>query len=82
MLRQCCTTLTVATRGRELIEITAEVELWIAAQSMREGVLTLFVRHTSASVCWRQGGSRSAPGRGSISTSTARAATAVKWRCS
>jgi secondary thiamine-phosphate synthase enzyme len=50
MLRQCCTTLTVATRGRELIEITAEVERWIAAQSMRDGVLTLFVRHTSASV--------------------------------
>lgn len=50
MLRQSSTTLGVDTRGRGLIEITRPVNEWVAASGMESGVLTLFVRHTSASL--------------------------------
>ena len=33
-----------------LLDITAEVTRWVAAQAMSEGLLTLFCRHTSASL--------------------------------
>ncbi|WP_119461188.1 secondary thiamine-phosphate synthase enzyme YjbQ [Rhodospirillaceae bacterium SYSU D60014] len=33
-----------------LHEITGEVAAWLSAQSLREGLLTLFLRHTSASI--------------------------------
>ena len=38
------------TPGRGLHEITREVAAWVAAQGMSEGLLTLFIRHTSASL--------------------------------
>jgi secondary thiamine-phosphate synthase enzyme len=50
MLRQSSTTLAFETRGRGLVEITRPVASWVAAAAMREGLLTLFVRHTSASL--------------------------------
>ncbi|MGN6526343.1 MAG: secondary thiamine-phosphate synthase enzyme YjbQ [Burkholderiaceae bacterium] len=50
MLRQSSTTLAVETRGRGLVEITRPVAAWVAGTGMREGLLTLFVRHTSASL--------------------------------
>jgi secondary thiamine-phosphate synthase enzyme len=50
MLRQSSTTLGVDTRGRGLIEITPPVNEWVTASGMESGVLTLFVRHTSASL--------------------------------
>jgi secondary thiamine-phosphate synthase enzyme len=40
----------VATRGRGLVEITREVAGWIGRQGISEGLLTLFCRHTSASL--------------------------------
>ena len=49
MLRQATGTLHLETRAG-LHEITAEVTRWVAAQGMREGLLTLFCRHTSASL--------------------------------
>lgn len=49
-LQQHGTTLEIATRGRGLVEITREVERWVAAQGVADGVLTLYVRHTSASL--------------------------------
>lgn len=49
-MRQAVTTLTVATRGRGLIEITPQVRDWIGASGIGEGLLTVFVRHTSASL--------------------------------
>ena len=48
-MRQATHILTVATRAG-LHEITAEVTRWVAAQEMRDGLLTLFCRHTSASL--------------------------------
>ena len=50
MLKQSHTTLEFDTRGRALLEITGPVVDWVRASGMRDGLLTLFVRHTSASL--------------------------------
>jgi secondary thiamine-phosphate synthase enzyme len=50
MLTQATTTFTIETRGRGLIDITERVRAWVAERHLREGLLTLFVRHTSASL--------------------------------
>jgi len=50
MLRQSITTLTVDTRGRGLVDFTRSVNAWVAQSGFETGVLTLFVRHTSASL--------------------------------
>jgi len=50
MLRQATTTLVVETRGRGLVEFTRAVTAWVAESGMDAGLLTLFVRHTSASL--------------------------------
>nr|WP_250890136.1 secondary thiamine-phosphate synthase enzyme YjbQ [Sphingobium nicotianae] len=42
--------LSVPTPGRALVEITREVMSWVGDQVMDEGLLTLFCRHTSASL--------------------------------
>jgi secondary thiamine-phosphate synthase enzyme len=49
-MRQASTMLDVATSGQRLHEITREVARWTAEQGMTEGLLTLFCRHTSASL--------------------------------
>ena len=50
MLRQATTTLFFETRGRGLLEITRPVAEWVAATGIADGVATLFIRHTSASL--------------------------------
>jgi secondary thiamine-phosphate synthase enzyme len=40
----------VATRGRGLVEVTGEVVRWMAAQGIATGLLTVWCRHTSASL--------------------------------
>ncbi len=40
----------VSTRGRGLYEITQEVTAWLSQNRWRNGLLTLHVRHTSASL--------------------------------
>ncbi len=50
MLRQTTTTLAFDTRGRGLLEISAAVAEWLARTGFQTGLLTLFVRHTSASL--------------------------------
>lgn len=42
--------LSIATRGRGLYEFTDEVRAWLAGTGLADGLLTLFVRHTSASL--------------------------------
>src|SRR3954462_13904347 len=49
-MRQTTTILEFETRKRGLVEITHDVNAWVAAAAMREGLLTLFIRHTSASL--------------------------------
>ena len=43
-------TLEIATRGKGTVEITGEVERRLAESGVREGLVTVFVRHTSASL--------------------------------
>jgi secondary thiamine-phosphate synthase enzyme len=42
--------LRIATTGQGLYEITSPVVEWLALQRVRAGLLTLFLRHTSASL--------------------------------
>lgn len=49
-MRQSVDTLSVVTPGKGLVEITREVAGWTARQGVATGLLTLFCRHTSASL--------------------------------
>jgi secondary thiamine-phosphate synthase enzyme len=49
-MRQAFHDLVIATRGRSFIELTRDVQKWIAANHFRDGLLTLHLRHTSASL--------------------------------
>jgi secondary thiamine-phosphate synthase enzyme len=49
-MQQAVHPLHVASRGRGLIEITATVREWVDKQQIGTGLLTLFCRHTSASL--------------------------------
>ena len=42
--------LSVPTRGKGLYEITRDVADWLGRQGVAQGLLTLFVQHTSASL--------------------------------
>ncbi|GMU04480.1 MULTISPECIES: secondary thiamine-phosphate synthase enzyme YjbQ [Corallococcus] len=42
--------LTVSTRGRGLVDITGEVQKAVKGTGIREGLCTLFLHHTSASL--------------------------------
>ena len=50
MLRQAQHEFVIKTRGRGLIEFTAELERWVAAGKFQTGVVTLHLKHTSASL--------------------------------
>jgi secondary thiamine-phosphate synthase enzyme len=50
MLRQSHTTLAIDTPGRGLVEVTRAVAGWAASTGIDEGLLTIFIRHTSASL--------------------------------
>ncbi len=50
MLRQASREFKISTRGRGLYEFTREVTGWAAQGRFQEGLLTLHVRHTSASL--------------------------------
>lgn len=49
-MRQAQTRLVIDTRGRGLTDITRRIESWVAQTKLRDGLLTAFVRHTSASL--------------------------------
>lgn len=50
-MRQAATTFTLQSAGQGLHEFTRIVADWVAEQEMETGLLTLFCRHTSASLC-------------------------------
>jgi secondary thiamine-phosphate synthase enzyme len=50
MLRQASHEFTIATRGRGLYEFTDDVAAWLARGRFNDGLLTLHLRHTSASL--------------------------------
>ena len=43
-------TLTVATKGRGLYDFTSRLRDWLVECDIRTGLLTVFIRHTSASL--------------------------------
>ena len=49
-MKQHSAILVVRTRGPGLVDITREVERFVAQSDIRDGLLTLFIRHTSASL--------------------------------
>lgn len=49
-MRQANGLLSVSTPGRALVEVTADVARWVGQQGIETGLLTLFCRHTSASL--------------------------------
>jgi secondary thiamine-phosphate synthase enzyme len=49
-MRQFADLIRVETRGRGLVEVTRSVAQWIEQHRLRTGLLTLFCRHTSASL--------------------------------
>lgn len=50
MIRQAVTMLTIETDQQGMIEVTDRIDRWVADQAMREGLLTIFCRHSSASL--------------------------------
>ncbi len=42
--------LSLRPRGQGLYEVTGEIVAWLAEQPVREGLLTVFIPHTSASI--------------------------------
>jgi secondary thiamine-phosphate synthase enzyme len=49
-MRQAFNTVTLSTRGPGLYELTDALEKFLAAEHVRQGLVTCFVRHTSASL--------------------------------
>ena len=47
-------TLTVSTRGKGLYPFTRNVEDWLRKQSITDGLLTVFVQHTSCSLVMQE----------------------------
>lgn len=49
-MRQANKVLQVQTPGRALVELTRPIAAWVAESGFTDGLLTVFVRHTSASL--------------------------------
>jgi secondary thiamine-phosphate synthase enzyme len=49
-MQQALHRLTVATNGKGLIDVTNKVSRWVKAQAIQTGLLTIWCRHTSASL--------------------------------
>ena len=49
-MRQATHTLSISTHGKGLYAFTDSVVDWVRASNMQTGLLTLYVRHTSASL--------------------------------
>jgi secondary thiamine-phosphate synthase enzyme len=49
-MRQAQTIIDIASRGQGLIDVSDAITRWVAEQAMQNGLLTIFCRHTSASL--------------------------------
>ena len=49
-MRQATGQMEVAAPRQGLFEVTGDIASWVAAQAMGDGLLTIFCRHTSASL--------------------------------
>ena len=50
LVRQFTRQITVSTRGKGFYEVTRETCSWVDSLEIQEGLLTIFLRHTSASL--------------------------------
>jgi secondary thiamine-phosphate synthase enzyme len=50
VLRQCSSTIAVTAPRQGLFEVTSSISAWLDEQDIESGLLTLFCRHTSASL--------------------------------
>lgn len=57
-MRNVATILNVRTPGRGLLMITEDVGAWVATQKITTGLMTLFCRHTSASLLIQENAAR------------------------
>jgi secondary thiamine-phosphate synthase enzyme len=49
-MRQFANIIPIRTHGRGLVDVTGAVSAWVARHGLRTGLLTLYCRHTSASL--------------------------------
>lgn len=49
-MKQFTKQISVLTRGKGLYEITDQLEAWLRETKLRQGLVTAFIRHTSASL--------------------------------
>ena len=49
-MRQAHTSLRIQTPGRGFVEMTRDIQNWVRDCKIDEGLLTIFIRHTSASL--------------------------------
>ncbi len=49
-MKQSANNLQISTRGQRLYEITTTITEWVRQQRIQTGLLTIFCRHTSASL--------------------------------
>ena len=49
-MQQSSHRISVSTRGKGLYDVTREIDAWLGEQRIRDGLLTVFIRHTSASL--------------------------------
>src|SRR6201992_1526562 len=61
-MKQAHDSMSIRTQGRGLVEITDRVTQWVAHQHMSDGLLTLFCRHTSASLLIQENAAREVRG--------------------
>jgi secondary thiamine-phosphate synthase enzyme len=59
-MRQFADIIRVPTRGRGLVEVTRTVAEWVEGRRLRTGLVTLFCRHTSASLVIQENAAPSA----------------------
>jgi len=57
-MRQVQHVIEIRTQGHGLIEITGEIGRWLESQIIGTGLLTVFCRHTSASIIIQETGDR------------------------
>jgi secondary thiamine-phosphate synthase enzyme len=57
-MKQASGTLRIETHGQGLVEFTDAVLAWVADTGVSEGLLTLFCRHTSASLLIQENAAR------------------------
>ena len=57
-MRQSTTSIEIRTERQGLVEVTGEIERWAGTQGISEGLLTIFCRHTSASLLIQENAAR------------------------